>query len=163
MSTTVTAKEWSINCLSIRSLLTVSVRNFASVFLTFPSFSSPFSVICGSRRLSSLFVGCVQYNVDLLPFAAAAKSSLAFCPHNRRRRRRRRQRRSAPFNNPLSHFCVSEEGRERGDCRVPEQRRAGAERAVGGSECGIPPREWELRLCLERSSENRGMTGGKEE
>ena len=48
------------------------------------------------------FVECVQY-VDLLPSAAnVAATTTAF----------QQCRRSGPFNNPLSHFCVSEEGRE---------------------------------------------------
>ena len=84
-------------------------------FLTLSPFPLPFSVICDPRRRPvPLAVECVQY-VDLL-LCATAKSSPPAAAHCGR------QRRSGPFNNPLSHFCVSEEGRERDDCRAPSGR-----------------------------------------
>ena len=114
--------------------LLLFTRNFTSNGATFPYLFSPFVSLFGDLWprdvfLLSFFVECVQY-VDLLPSAVAAKSTPAFCCCPRGLRLLRR---SGPFNNPLSHFCVSEEGREREreDCGVPRQRRAGEERSGG--------------------------------
>ena len=121
-------------------------------FLTLSPFPPLFSVICDPRRRPvPLAVECVQY-VDLL-LCATAKSSPAAAHCGR-------QRRSGPFNNPLSHFCVSEEGRERDDCRAraPCGRWRERETARDPSFLGNGR---ELRRCLERSSENRGTTGSE--